>query len=379
MIANIYNPFIINSQYAGDKYFCDRVSETAELVNNIVNSRNSVLISPRRMGKSALIKHCFAQSEISNNFTTIFVDLYSTGNAREFTLLLGKEVFKMLQSTQKRFAAKFYQYVRSLVGTASIDPLTGMPTFNVSLGQIRQPEVTLEEIFSCLESSPKPCVLAIDEFQQLAEYPEKNMVALLRTYVQRCVQTRFIFSGSKRRMMQKLFNSPSEPFYMSCRNMYLDPIDRSAYYSFARNHFNQAKKEINAECFDIIYDTYDGHTWYIQHLLNQLYQDTPKGKTAGREMIEIATLEIIQSYARTYQEMLLCYSDRQKELMIAIAKVGRARAISSESFVTSNALASVSSVQSAARTLLDDETIVAEGNEYYLSNRFFSLWLKDRY
>ena len=180
-------------------------------------------------------------------------------------------------------------------------------------------------------------------------------------------------------MMERLFNSPSEPFYMSCRSMYLNAIDREIYYNFARKHFNEAGKEINKPCFNGIYDTYEGHTWYIQHLLNQLYQDTGKGMTAGSEMLENATAAIIQSYSRTYQGMMRTYSDRQKELMIAIAKEGKAEEISSESFVKAHSLASVSSVQSAARVLIEDETLTVEDKSYYLTNRFFSLWIKETY
>ena len=379
MSVKLNNPFVINSQYAGSKYFCDRLTETQELVENIDNGRNTVLISPRRMGKSGLIQNCFAQKCIRSAYTTIYVDIYATSTAREFTLLLGKEVFAVLKSSQKRFSMKFFQYVKSLTGSASIDPMTGMPSLNIQLGQIREPDVTLEEIFQYLEASPKPCIVAIDEFQQIAEYPEKNMIASLRTFVQKCPQTRFIFSGSRRRMMERLFNSPSEPFYMSCRSMYLNAIEREIYYNFARKHFNEAGKEINKPCFDGIYDTYEGHTWYIQHLLNQLYQDTGKGMTAGSEMLENATAAIIQSYSRTYQGMMRTYSDRQKELMIAIAKEGKAEEISSESFVKAHSLASVSSVQSAARVLIEDETLTVEDKSYYLTNRFFSLWIKETY
>lgn len=166
---------------------------------------------------------------------------------------------------------------------------------------------------------------------------------------------------------------------MSCRNIYLDPIDRNKYFQFARSLFNEYGKEINEPCFDQIYDTYDGHTWFIQHLLNQLFQDTAKGKTAGIEMLEESTSTIIQAYERTYQDILNGFSDRQKELLIAISKEGKASELSSTAFISKYALTSVSSVQSAARTLLENETVTMENNYFYISNRFFSLWLKDRY
>ena len=179
--------------------------------------------------------------------------------------------------------------------------------------------------------------------------------------------------------MTHLFNSPSEPFYMSCRSMSLEPIDRNVYYDFAKSHFNAARKDLNKECFDAVYDQNEGHTWFIQHLMNQLFQDTPKGKTAGKEMLREATQNIIWSYEKSYEEIFKHYSERQRELLIAVAKEGRAREILSEEFVKNHSLPSVSSVQSAARALLEDDTLTNENGEYYITNRFFSLWLAERF
>ena len=373
------NPFIISSEYISQEYFCDRTFETKVLVDNILNGRNSVLISIRRMGKSGLINHCFNQKVISDNFNTFFIDLYSTSSLSEMVTLMGREIVDSLKGKGEKMLDKFVSTVKSLVTGITIDPVTGQPALNISIGNIQQPEQTLQEIFEYLETSGKPCVVAIDEFQQASEYPEGNIIALLRTYVQKCKQTQFIFAGSKRRMMDKLFNNPSEPFYMSCANLFLEAIDRDEYFKFAAVHFNKAGKSISAECFYRMYDALEGHTWFIQRLLNEMYATMGEGDTANINLLNAAMQHILKLDKRSYEETLQRLTSPQKQLLIAIAKEIKAKEITSSGFVHRHGLKSASSVQNAANTLYENEMITREGDEYFVTNRFLGFWLKERY
>ena len=210
------NPFIITADYYGDRYFCDRHAETEALENNIANGRNTVLISSRRMGKSGLIAHVFNRDLVQRNFKSFSIDLYPTSSLSEMILLLAKEITGQLKRREEKILDSFLAIVKSLRPGFKIDSVTGQIVFDLSLGEIVHPTDSLKEIFQYLESSEIPCVVAMDEFQQIAEYPDKNVLELLRSHVQKCKHTWFIFAGSDRRMMEKLFNNPSEPFYMSC-------------------------------------------------------------------------------------------------------------------------------------------------------------------
>lgn len=373
------NPFIISSEYISPEYFCDRAFETKVLVDNILNGRNSVLISIRRMGKSGLISHCFNQREISDNFNTLFIDLYSTSSLSEMVTLMGKEIVDSLKGKGEKMLDKFVSTVKSLVTGITIDPITGQPALNISIGSIQNPEQTLQEIFEYLETSEKPCVVAIDEFQQASEYPEENIIALLRTYVQKCKQTQFIFAGSKRRMMDNLFNNPSEPFYMSCANLFLEAIEKDEYFKFAAGHFNRVGKSISQECFNRMYDALEGHTWFVQRLLNEMYATIDNGETADIDCLNAAMQHILKLDKRSYEETLQRLSSPQKQLLIAIAKEIKAKEITSSSFVMRHGLKSASSVQNAANALYENEMITRDGDEYFVTNRFLGFWLKERY
>ena len=375
----VNNPFIISNEYIAEKYFCDRKFETKVLVDNILNGRNTVLISIRRMGKSGLISHCFNNKLISKDYTTFFIDLYSTSSLSEMVSLMGKEILDSLKGKGEKVFDRFITTVKSLVTGITIDPVTGQPTLNISIGNIQKPDQTLKEIFEYLEKSDRPCVVAIDEFQQIADYPETNVVALLRTYVQKCKQTQFIFSGSKRRMMDKLLNEPSEPFYQSCTNLYLEAIDKKVYYEFASEKFIEADKRLCEDCFNRMYDALDGHTWYIQRLLNEMYATVDKGETAGITELNGAMQHIHRLDWRSYVESIQQLSNPQKQLLIAIAKDIKAKEITSSNFVRKHSLRSSSSVQSAAKSLYEAETITREVDTYFVTNRFLGFWLMERY
>jgi len=374
------NPFVVTERYVGPEYFCDRETETAELLSNIVNGRNTVLISLRRMGKSGLVSHLYNKEEIRRGYECFFLDIYDTTSIDDFVLLFSKEVVSRLQSQGMKFIEKFISIVNSMRVSFGSDPVTGQPSIEVSLQDIKNPVKTLEQIFSFLESSSKPCVVTIDEFQQIADYKEgKKHIATLRTLVQSCVKTRFIFSGSNRRMMSKLFNSPSEPFFMSTSPIMLEPINKEKYVEFVSAHFGEADKPITTESIEYVYERFDGHTWFIQYVFNRLYEMSGKDTPATKELADEAVSYILSLFSPMFKEIFARMSEKQRALLVAISKERKVTAPTGEEFISKYSLRSASAVQGAMRPLIEDETIAFNNGLYFITNRFFSLWLSRRY
>lgn len=373
------NPFIITADYYGPEYFCDRQAETEALESNIANGRNTVLISSRRMGKSGLIAHVFNRAFVKSNFKTFSIDLYPTSSLAELILLLAKEITGPLKSKGQSLLESFLGIVKSLRPGFKVDPVTGQFVFDLSLGEIVKPVDSLKEIFQYLEGSEVPCLVSMDEFQQIAEYPDNNVLELLRTYVQKCKHTWFIFAGSDRRMMEKLFNNPSEPFYMSCSPLYLDAIQYENYLAFARHHFEAAGKSLQEESFKQVYELFDGHTWYVQRLMNEMFAWTKPGEVADAQMASDALTFVIKTYARTFQEQMSSYPEAQKQLLIAIAKDGQAQQVTSVAFCKKHSMKSPSTVQSALRVLHDKGIVRKDGNSYSVTNRLLGIWLAMEY
>ncbi|MBR3758877.1 MAG: ATP-binding protein, partial [Bacteroidaceae bacterium] len=155
----LLNPFVVG-KYVSERYFCDRKDETDFLVKQIENGRNVALISPRRLGKAGLIRHCFNQERIHADFYTFFIDIYATTSMTEFVYLLGKAIYEELKPRKTVWAERFFQAIASLRVGFKLDAITGEPAFDIGLGDIQMPLNTLDEIFAYLEAADKPCVVA---------------------------------------------------------------------------------------------------------------------------------------------------------------------------------------------------------------------------
>ncbi|MDO4164715.1 MAG: ATP-binding protein [Bacteroides sp.] len=376
--ATIVNPFVVG-RYVSDHYFCDRQKETEFLVKQTMNGRNVALISPRRMGKTGLIHHCFNQPELKGGYHTFFVDIYATTSLAEFVYLLGKTIYEELKPEKTAWTERFFQIVRSLRVGFKLDAMTGEPSFDISLGNIQSPQITLDEIFQYLEAADKPCLVAIDEFQQIGSYEEKNVEALLRTKIQQCRQTLFIFSGSERHVMSNMFNSSSKPFYQSAISMGLEPIPLAAYTDFAIRMFEERGKRIAPTVIESVYRQFDGCTWFVQMMMNELFALTAHDELCDMPKLELAHRNVIQAQESSYKDMLSRLAPKQKQVLQGIAKEGKASGITSSAFIKKYNLPSASSVQSAIKPLLKNEIVTQEEDAYRVYDYFFAEWLRKEY
>lgn len=372
------NPFYITG-IVPEKYFCDRDKETKWMVRTLENKANILLISPRRMGKTQLIRHVYGQAGIKDSHYTFYVDIFPTTSLHELVLFLSKEIYSALVPKGKIALDFFLSSIKSLTGSFGYDPIGGAPSFNVKLGDIHSPELTMEEIFNYLENADKPCVFAIDEFQQIAQYPEKNVEALLRSHIQTMNNCQFIFSGSDRHMLENMFHSAARPFYNSSEQLFLDRIDRDVYIDFILRQFRDAGREISHEAAALAYDLFDGHTYYVHNLLHNSFANTDPGKTVEKEDIRATLNDIIQDKGRTFSAIMNQLNYQQKDTLVAIAKEGKATGVTSAAFVRRHSLKSSSSVQYAISALLDKQLITYENQgrskSYAVADRFLGQWI----
>lgn len=374
------NPFIING-IIPDHNFCDRVSETNKLVNCIHNQTNLLITSHRRMGKTQLIYHVYGQESIKNEFYTFYIDILPSTSLREFTLLLGKEIYKTLVPFGAKTVDLFLSTLRSLYGNFGFDNVHGLPTFDIKLGDIPSPELTLSEIFTYLQNADKPCVCTIDEFQQIGNYPEKNIEALLRSYVQKTGNCVFVFAGSDRHTLENMFNSPAKPFYNSVDTMYLDRIDKGTYIEFIKEKFNEAGRKISNSACEYVYEIFEGHTYYVHSTLHNAFANIKK--TIEVDDIKRIIEAIIEDREHTYLTQMSYLNLTHKETLIAIAKEYKAQEVTSVAFVKKHSLQSPSSVQNAIRNLLKLQIITYTQEDkkkiYTISDRFLQMWINNKY
>jgi len=377
MNNNLANPFVIG-KYLSKEFFCDREQETDFLEKQMLNGRNVTLIADRRIGKSGLISHVFAQQEMQRRFYTVVVDLYATSSLAEMVYTFSNEVYRSVRQQSQSWLDMFFQVISSLRIGFKLDPVTGSPAFDLGLGDITAPEMTLEQVFAFLETADKPCVVAFDEFQQITNYPEKNIEALLRTHIQRCKKTQFIFSGSRKHMMTQMFLSPSKPFYQSTINMGLEPIPRATYTDFAKRMFLLGGKQITDEAVEQVYDLCRGVTWYMQMLLNEMFALTDAGGQCEADSIKEALNNVVQVQEPFYREILAALPIKQKSLLYALVKEKEAENVTSGAFIQKHKLVSASSVQSAMKGLYEKDMVTENDGVWRVYDIFLAQYLQTK-
>ena len=325
------------------------------------------------MGKTGLIRHIFHQIETEKQAKCYYVDLYKTDSLASLVEQLANAVLGSLDTTKSKIVKQVTTFFKSLRPLFSYDPLTGVPTFMVDV----KPELadhSLGEIFSYMEQSGQQCVIAMDEFQSIADYGGRNMEALLRSHIQQLNSVHFIFSGSQRHVLENMFASANRPFYQSTQIFNLYEIEEQSYFEFAKKKLEAHRQQLPAEVFGYLYHILAGHTWYVQMLLNRLYESGEP--SISKAVVDKVLMGIVDENEATYQTFMRLVTPAQAKLLRAISREGNVQQAFSQSFISQYGLGATSTIRSAIKTLVEKELVLDAQGVYQVYDRFFALWLK---
>lgn len=373
------NPFVVGA-YVSEKYFCGRSKEMGILEKCIREDKNVVLYSERRLGKSHLIKRVFHEAQLQEEFECLCVDAGVCGSLKEFAFVLINGIFRSLTRDRSNFE-KLAGLCRRLGLSMTIGPSSEVVLPSFSLGWIREPEKVIEEALSFLEGIDKKVVLAIDGFEKLSSFREVDGSRALGKIIESHSSVRIIFSVCETQCCSEQFlEKHGVVVFRSSELIHLRPIEFSEYFSFARNKFREAGKRIPTEIFQSVYSKFSGRTGPIQLVLNRLFAETSKNGSVTTEILDMVIKAIADEYAIFYKEALSRLSFNQKCLVFAVAKDGVVENPSSSEFVNRHSLASVSSVQSSARALLELGILYKDASGgLRIDDDFFQEWLRKEY
>ena len=364
------NPFSILA-YLGSDYFCDRENETKQLKEALENGRNVTLISPRRMGKTGLIKHIFNQFDPKEAYC-LYVDLDQTTCLTDMVKVFGEVVLKKIGKPSERVWKEILAWFKSFRPVMTADP-AGMPQLSLDV-QPTEAETSLSELFNWLEKLKLPCYVAFDEFQVITDYPEPKMEALLRSHIQHLTNVNFIFAGSQKHLMTEMFMAAKRPFFQSTQMFPLYEIPEDPYFAFAQRHFGRHDQNLSDTTFHEIYTMLYGHTWYIQCMLNRLYQ--LGARHIDQQALFAATESILAEYKETFRIYCKLITTNQLNIIKAIAKEGKVKEVNGREFLEKHQPGAASTVRNAVSVLLDKELITEDEDGYSVYDRFFGLWLR---
>jgi len=368
------NPFITTG-YHGRDYFCDREDETQTLLDNISNGRSTTLTSIRRIGKTGLIRHVL--TNLPPDQTGIYVDILPSENLNEFLNVLASAVFNTIPE-KSTTGKKILDFIKSLRPVITYDPLSGHPqvTFDVRPGETTR---NIASVFQYLENFPQKVVVAIDEFQQILQYPEKNTDSWLRSIIQSLNNVRFIFAGSQQHLMTELFADPSRPFFQSAGFLRIGKINRVQYSTFIRSHFQKAGKQISAEVINEILDWTDVHTYYVQLLCNRVF--ATDSIIVTNETWKVEAARILQEQEIVFFKYRDLLTKQQWFLLKSIAHEGEVYYPTSKDFISKYALGSSATVLRSLHALLTKEMIFSDYNPdgvmfYSVYDVLFRRWIQ---
>ena len=364
----VRNPFFIKG-YHGPEYFCDRVQETERLLAAIRNGRDVTLMAPRRYGKTGLIHNVFARLE--KDFVPIYLDIFQMRSLAEFTRAFSEKVVSELATPLERTGKGLLEFFRGCRPTLTPQE-DGKLTFSFDVLPSKA-EATLKETFAFLEARKVEPVIAIDEFQQVREFPETGVEALLRSHVQFCRNAHFIFAGSKKHLMEEMFALPRGPFYQSTQLMSLDVIDRTKYADFAQRFFVRSGRAFDRTAFERLYARFEGITWYLQAVLNRVWEN-PEGLDDAA--VEAAVGQLVDESALTYSDLLGSQTGNAQRILRALAASGGVAEISAKAFLDQYRLPAASSVRSTVADLVDRNLVDRSAGGYRVYDRLFALWLR---
>jgi len=371
------NPFTINN-YESKDLFCDREEELQWMLRNCLNQANMTLISQRRLGKTGLIFRLFDEiKESYPNIQTVYVDIFASDNIDGFIKLFAEAALNAIPE-KSTFGKRLVNYIKSFRPQITYDTLTGQPQLQIAYQTAQEKEYTLRGLFEFLDGQNTPIVIAIDEFQQIREYPEQNMEALLRTYIQQCKNLTFIFCGSKKHIMTDIFANERKPFYSSTTFVSLGKISEERYAAFIRQLFGSGKRGITDEALQFVLDWTQRVTYYTQQLCHALYAN-------GNKTIDLAEVkkvcdQLLKQSEAVYLQYRQMLPDKQWNYLIAVAKEGDVRQITASGFLKQYQIAGASASRQMAGALTEKGLLNAEatleGIVYSVGDVFLSHWLE---
>lgn len=367
-------PFIFGVAASGEN-FTDRKNETARLLTNFRHGVNTVLISPRRWGKTSLVQKVAALAQ-SDDLRVVYLDIFSCRSDKEFYDAFASAVLRQTSSKWKEWvenAKSFLSRIRPKISFGS----DSVAEFTVSLEMDPQSD-DVAEILQLPEKIAQEkgvkIVVCIDEFQQIAEFKDsKTFQKRLRTVWQLQKNVSYCLFGSKKHLMNELFEKKSLPFYKFGDAIYLQRIPATDWVDYICERFKATGKTISPELAERVCVAVECHSSYVQQLAWLIWVNTDK--IATEKDFEEAYRDILAQNTPLFEKLTENLSSYQMNFLRAIID-GVRKEFSAQEVVQKYKLGSSANVAIVKRALVKKEIVEIEKREVIISDPLLKVWLK---
>ena len=363
-----------------DYNFTGREEESRRLKQNFENGINSILISPRRWGKTSLVDHVCRKLE-GSDIITVRLDIFGCKSEYDFYNVLATAVLKQTASKAQLWMDEAKDFLVRLTPRIHI-PIDPTSDISVSLGitpETHSPEEILNMVEMIAKRKDRHVVVCIDEFQQVGEFDNtKSVQAKLRSVWQHHHFTSYCLFGSKRHMMSKIFLDRSMPFYQFGDLIWLQKIPISDWTGYIISHFECAGRKISEKTVTKICELVDFYPSYVQHLASIVLNHTPQGETATEEVLPLAVKELISTNEALYMQQIEPLSAYQMNLLRAIVS-GIHSGYNEKKVRAQFDLGSPSNMARLKDALIERDLIYSEMRQLFITDPVFSLWFGQRF
>jgi len=358
-------------------YFTDREKEFAGILRDIDSMNNLVLYSPRRYGKTSLLRK--VEKEIQQRgWQTIYIDFYRITSRMDFIDFYAKAILGQYRKTWQSLIKKISLLIKGIRPTVSFDP-SGNPVFSISLEPGADIPQTMEEVLNLTEnlSDKAKWLVIMDEFQEIVKLNGESFDKLMRSVIQQHKNTVYIFSGSKHHLLLDLFNKPNQAFYKFGKMMLLTKIDQQVMKQFLIERFGFTNILLSDEIAQLIIDKAANIPYYCQYLASEIWQlSILKGRSPYHDMVSEAIENMLDNMQDYYLSQWERLSVSQKKTLVALCQEPT-RPFTHLYHIKYN-LAAFSSTQRAINKLVELETVDKRASAYHFLDPFFHMYIMNR-
>lgn len=371
-------PFIFG-KIATEKNFTDREKETADLVRNFTSLINTIIISPRRWGKSSLVnKAAKLAMNQDSRLRICHIDLFNVRDEEHFYSLLAQKVISATSTKWEEAVASAKSMFSHLVPKISIgsDP-TNEVSIDFDWETVKQnPDEVLDFAEKIAQKKGLKIVICVDEFQNISEFTDADYLQKkLRSHWQRHQSVAYCLYGSKRHMMMEVFTNSSKPFYKFGNLMFLDKIDTHCLVEFFQRRFADTNKRINDDAANLIVQLVENHPYYAQQLAQQSWLRT---KDVCRvEIVREAHAALVEQLSLLFVTITETLTTQQLNYLKAL--IAKEKAITSTDVMHRYKISSTTSIARSKAALIKNDILDNKAGDISFQDPIYAYWLKTEY
>ena len=375
------NPFVYGKVARGES-FADRETEIEELMADIQSGQNVIIFSPRRYGKTSLILEVLDRVK-KEGILVVYLDLFKVTSEEGFIAAYGKEVAKLQSGGIRTVLQKLRELLPRLLPKVVLKSENAGVEVEFDPRNERAPllDDLFEAVATIVTKSSGRAAVVFDEFQEIAGWdPAGKVERQMRAHFQLHSNVSYIFMGSKRHLMQEIFQNKNRPFYRFGKHFPLQKIPRDAFSAFIQDRFGESGVQVAPSAIEAILNTTEDHPYYTQLLCHILWNGGREERIVAEGDVQQAVRQIFLREAHAFHDLWDMLPLKARQLLVALAKEGRSQAqLYSSNFLQKHGLGSASSVQRAVSRLMTEEILEKANGGYQFTDVFFRQWIEEEF